>query len=126
MASKVVLMTALFDQLNSLVTELSEMYPEDPDFPMFLTSLRLAKSANPNIIVKYIFETTSEYEAQIMTKNENFFLEHTFEQHKETVDMDVFAKMKQYFANMSAESKESVWKYCQNILRLAKASYSFA
>ena len=126
MASKVVLMTALFDQLNSLVTELSEMYPEDPDFPMFLTSLRLAKSANPNIIVKYIFETTSEYEAQIMTKNENFFLEHTFEQHKETVDMDVFSKMKQYFANMSAESKESVWKYCQNILRLAKASYSFA
>ena len=126
MASKVVLMTALFEQLNSLVTELSEMYPEDPDFPMFLTSLRLAKSANPNIIVKYIFETTSEYEAQIMTKNENFFLEHTFEQHKETVDMDVFSKMKQYFANMSAESKESVWKYCQNILRLAKASYSFA
>jgi hypothetical protein len=93
---------------------------------MFSTSLRLAKSANPNIVVKYIFDTTSEYEEQIMTKNENFFLEHTFEQHKENVDMDVFSKMKQYFANMSAESKESVWKYCQNILRLAKACHSFA
>lgn len=126
MASKVVLMTALFDQLNSLVTELSEMYPEDPDFSMFATSLRLAKSANPNIVVKYIFESTSEYEEQIMTKNENFFLEHTFEQHKENIDMDVFSKMKQYFATMSAESKESVWKYCQNILRLAKACHSFA
>jgi hypothetical protein len=126
MASKVVLMTALFDQFISFVTELSEMYPEDPDFSMFATSLRLAKSANPNMVVKYIYDSTSELENQIMSKDENFFLEHTFEQHKENVNMDVFSKMKQYFATMSPESKECVWKYCQNIVRLAKACHSFA
>lgn len=119
-------MTALFDQFSSFVSELSEMYPEDPDFPMFLTSLRIAKSANPNIVVKYIYESTSEYEEQIMNKDEKFFLEQTFEQHKENVDMDIFSKMKQYFATMSTESKESVWKYSQNIVRLAKACHSFA
>jgi hypothetical protein len=121
MASKVVLITALFDQFISFVTELSEMYPEDADFPMFLTSLRIVKSTNPNIVVKYTYDSTCEYEDQIMTKNENFFLEQTFEQHKESVDMDVFSKMKKYFSTMSPDSKESVWKYCQNIIRLAKA-----
>ena len=119
-------MTALFDQLSSVVTELSEMYPEDPDFHMFLTSLRMAKSANPNIVVKYIYESSSEYEEQIMAKDEKFFLEQTFEQHKETVDMNIFSKMKQYFTSMSSESKESVWKYCQNIVRLTKACHSLA
>ena len=126
MASKVVLMTALFDQFTAFITELSEMYPDDPDFSMFLSSVRLAKSANPNIVVKYMYENTSAYEIQIMNKDENFFLTSSFEEHKENVDMDIFSKMKVYFASMSPESKESVWKYSQNILRLAKACYSFA
>lgn len=126
MASKVVLMTALFDQFTSLLTELSEMYPEDPDFSMFLTSVRIAKSANPNMVLKYMYESVSEYETQIMSKDEKFFLEQSFEQHKENVNMDVFSKMKDYFATMNTDSKESVWKYCQNILRLAKACHSLA
>lgn len=126
MASKVALMTALFDQFTSFINELSEMYPEDPDFSMFLTTVRLAKSANPNIVVKYMYESTSAYETQIMSKDETFFLTSSFEEHKENVDMDIFSKMKVYFSSMSSESKESVWKYSQNILRLAKACHSLA
>jgi len=126
MVSKVVLMTALFDQFTAFITELAEMYPDDPDFSMFLTSVRVAKSANPNIVVKYMYESTSAYENQIMNKDENFFLTSSFEEHKENVDMDIFSKMKIYFASMSSDSKESVWKYSQNILRLAKACHSFA
>lgn len=119
-------MTALFDQFTAFITELAEMYPEDPDFSMFLTSVRLAKSTNPSIVVKYIYESSSPYETQIMDKDENFFLTSSFEEHKENVAMDIFSKMKLYFSSMSPDSKESVWKYSQNILRLAKACYSFA
>ena len=126
MASKVILITALFDQFIAFITELAEMYPDDPDFSMFLTTVRLAKTANPNIVVKYIYETTSAYESQIMSKDENFFLTSSFEEHKENVDMDIFSKMKVYFASMSADSKQSVWLYSQNILRLAKACHLFA
>ena len=72
-----------------------------------------------------MYSSMSEYEVQIMNKDEKFFLEHTFEQHKENVSMDVFSKMKEYFSSMSADSKESVWKYCQNMLRLSKACHSF-
>jgi len=124
MASKTVLMTALFDQFTSFITELSEMYPEDPDFSMFLTSVRLLKSTNPSMVVKYMYESTSAYEDQIMNKDEKFFLTSSFEEHKENIDMDIFSKMKVYFSSMSIESRESVWKYSQNISRLAKACYS--
>lgn len=124
MASKTVLMTALFDQFTSFLTELSEMFPEDPDFSLFITSVRLLKSTNPSLLVKHIYENTIEFEDKIMNKDEQFFMEHDFEQHKENVDMDILSKLKQYVSSMSPESKESVWKYCQNVVRLAKACHS--
>ncbi len=120
MASKVTLMTALFDQFTSFVSELSQMYPDDPDFPLFLTSVRLLKTTNPSLLAKYIVENTSQYEEQIMTKNEKFFLEHTFDTHGD-IDMDILSKLKSYVGSMTPENKEHVWKYCQNIMKLAKA-----
>ena len=120
MASKIVLMNALYDQFSSFVTELSQMYPDDPDFPLFLTSVRLLKTTNPSLLGKYIVENTAPYEDQIMNKDEKFFLDHTFESHGD-VDMDILSKLKTYVSSMSPSTKEHVWKYCQNIIRLAKA-----
>lgn len=119
MASKIVLMNALYDQFSSFVTELSQMYPDDPDFPLFLTSVRLLKTTNPSLLGKYIVENTAPYEEQIMNKDEKFFLDHTFESHD--VNMDILSKLKTYVSSMSETTKEHVWKYCQNIIRLANA-----
>ena len=123
MASRVTLMTALFDQFTSFVSELSEMYPEDSDFSMFLTTVRLMRSTNPSLVVNNIYDATHPYEEQIMAKDERFFLEKDFDEHKESVDMDIMVKLKQYVSEMSESSKENVWKYCQNITRLSKACY---
>jgi len=38
--------------------------------------------------------------------------------------MNIFAKLKQYIEKMSPTSKDHVWKYIQNIVRLAKAIQS--
>jgi hypothetical protein len=125
MASKTILMTALFDQFTSFLGELQEMYPEDTDFPLFITSIRLLKSTNPSMLSKYIYNNTNQFEDKIMSKDEKFFLDNDFSEYNEYVqDMDVFGKLKQYVKNMSPESKESVWKYCQNIIRLSKACQS--
>lgn len=123
MASKTILMTALFDQFTSFISELQEMYPEDSDFPLYITSIRLLRNTNPSMLVKYIYDNTSQYEDKIMSKDENFFLDNNFAQSTQ-VDMNVFEKLKKYVINMSPESKESVWKYCQNIIRLTKACQS--
>jgi hypothetical protein len=122
MASKVTLMTALFDQFTSFVSELSAMYPDDPDFPLFLTTVRLLKTSNPSLLAKYVVENTAPYEEQIVNKDEQFFLTHDFESHDVTID--ILSKLKGYVSNMSPSTKDHVWKYCHNIIRLAKAVQS--
>jgi hypothetical protein len=122
MASKVALMSALFDQFTSFLVELRDMYPQDTDFPMFITSINLLKNTNPSMLAKYIYENTNRFEEKIMNKDEKFFLDNNFDEYNGYVDMDLFGKLKQYVSAMSSSSKDSVWKYCQNILRLAKAT----
>jgi hypothetical protein len=121
MASKATLKVALFDQLTSFITELSEMYPEDPDFSLFLTTIRMMKTANPALLLKHLSENVLQYETPIMSKDESFFLQNSFDDYAGDVDMNIIAKLKQYVAQMSPSSKESVWKYVQNITRLIKA-----
>jgi len=123
MASRITLMTALFDQFTSFVSELSEMYPEDPDFSMFVTTIRLMRTTNPSLVVTNLYDATHPYEDQIMAKDEKFFLKSEFDEHKENVDMDIINKMKEYYSEMNAQSRDNVWKYCQNIVRLSKACY---
>lgn len=124
MASKPVLLSALFDQFTSFLVELKEMYPDDTDFSMFVTSIRITRSANPSILPKYISEFAGVYEDQIMSKDEKFFLENEYSEYSSYVSMDIFGKLKKYFRGMSQESKDNVWKYCQNIMRLSKAYHS--
>lgn len=122
MASKGVLMKAFFDQFISFAKELTEMYPEDPDFSLFLTTIQIAKSANPSIVIRSVNENIAGFEDKILAKDESFFMNYEFNEYKDVVeDINVFSKLKQYIQTMSPVSKESVWKYLQNITRLAKA-----
>lgn len=121
MASKSVLMNAMFDQFISFVNELIEMYPEDADFSVFLTSLKMLKMTNPSLLSKYVYENTASFEEQILSKNEKFFVDYSFSEYSTNVDLNIFSKLKQYISTMNEESKNSVWKYIQNIYRLSKA-----
>lgn len=121
MASKIALMNAMYDQFTSFVNELVGMYPDDPDFSMFLTTLKLMRSTNPSLLVKYVYENTSAFEEKILNKDEGFFLEYSFSEYSQDVDLNIFVKLKEYVKIMSPSSKDNVWKYIQNIYRLSKA-----
>ena len=112
-------MNALFDQFVSFVKELTEMYPNDSDFSLFLTSIKMIRMTNPSLLVNYVNDTTSKYEDQILKKDEKFFLENSFTEYD--VDANIFDKLKTYIRSMTDSDKENVWKYIQNIIRLAKA-----
>ena len=118
--SKVPLMNALFDQITNFCEELSEMYPDDPDFSILINAIKLAKSTNPVLLSKTIRETLSKYDDHVLNRNESFFLNSDFDEYKEG-GMDVIAKLRQYYNSMNDSSKENVWKYCTNIIRLSKA-----
>lgn len=121
MASKIALMNAMYDQFTSFVNELVGMYPDDPDFSMFLTTLKLMRSTNPSLLVKYVYENTNAFEEKILNKDEGFFLEYSFSEYSQDVDLNIFVKLKEYVKIMSPSSKDNVWKYIQNIYRLSKA-----
>jgi hypothetical protein len=122
MASKIVLMNALYDQFFSFVGELKQMYPDDPDFPMYETSVRMLKTTNPSLLGKYIVEYTQDFQDKIESQDEGFFLDYSFSEYGEHVDLNIFSKLKKYYAGMSSDSKTNTWKYIQNIYKLSKAS----
>ena len=121
MASKQVLTQAFFDQFMSFSTELCEMYPDDADISMFSSTLKLMKMTNPALVIKYVRDNVIQFEDKIMKKDESFFLDYDFAEYAEAVDMNIFQKLRQYVSSMSPASKNSVWVYIQNIVRLAKA-----
>jgi len=123
MASKAALMSALFTQLVGLATELTEMYPNDADLSLGLTTIQLLKSTNPAMLLKFVYDNLVPFEDKIMAKNESFFVDYSYTEYGEYVDMSLFSKLKQYHSTMSAESKEMTWKYVHNILKLAKACH---
>ena len=117
-------MSAFFDQFVSFSKELCGMYPEDPDFSMFSNTLGLMKMTNPSMVVKYVADNVLQFEDKIMKSDESFFIDYKFEEYADHIDMNIFQKLRQYIESMSPASKEHVWKYIQNIVRLAKAIQS--
>ena len=123
---KPVLMTAFFDQLLTFLKELTAMYPDDADFPLASTTIRIMKTTTPAFVINQFYESSKGFEDQILSKNENFFLDHTFDEFKDadTFDFNILAKLKSYVQAMSSSSKEAVWVYVQNLYKLANAYYS--
>ena len=101
--------------------ELSEMYPDDPDFPLGITSVRMVKTVNPGMGPSLFWDTAKSFETEILSKNEKFFLDHSFGEFGNDLDFNLLAKLKQYVSTMSPKSKEHVWTYVQNLYKLSKA-----
>ena len=114
-----VIVNAFFEQLIAFMSELKEMYPDDPDFALGLSSIKMLRNINPSIVVKMLFDSAAMYENEIMSKNEKFFLDHSFSNIQE-MDFNLLDKLKQYVRGMSEASKKNVWIYLENLYKLAK------
>lgn len=114
-----VIVNAFFDQLIAFMSELKEMYPDDPDFALGLTSVKMLRNINPSIVVKMMYDSSNMYESEILSKNEKFFLDHSFSNFQD-LDFNLLDKLKQYVRGMSDASKKNVWIYLENLYKLAK------
>jgi len=116
--SKKVLIEAMFNQFNAFFTELGRMYPEDPDFPAFITNLQLMKMTNPMMVIKYVkSEIIDPFGDKIAVRDESFFLNQDFS-YRDDVNLNIVDKLKQYIAGMSAETKDIVWAYIEIVTKL--------
>ena len=122
MASRAVLLKAFFGQFQSFLKELRQMYPEDPDFAVFQTTLS-ALEMNPLLVAKMFKEhVVDPHGDKIEAKDESFFMNHAYAEYSADVDLDIIEKLKGYVSTMSPASKDAVWKYIQILSKLAVKS----
>ena len=100
-------MTAFYEQLESVLRNLSSMFPEDPDFPTFRFFLSGLKMGNPLLPIKTFHENVSKYEHVILARDEAFLLAYN----GDNVDFDILAKFQTYWGTFDAETKASLWQY---------------
>jgi hypothetical protein len=116
--SKKVLIEAFFNQFNAFLGELKNMYPEDEDFPVFISTLSMMKVANPMLVVNFVkSEIIVPFGDKIRVRDESFFMSQDYEA-REDVDLNIVEKIKQYIQGMSHATKETVWKYIEIITTL--------
>jgi hypothetical protein len=117
--SRKVLIDTFFNQFTDFLKQLENMYPDDTDFPVFITTLDLLKSTNPILVVKFVKENIVDlYKDKILNKDESFFLDQDYTKHGD-VDLNIVHKLKKYVKDMSPNSKDVVWKYIELIMKLS-------
>ena len=115
--SRKVFLDAFFNQFISFLGELRGMYPEDPDFPNFVTAITLIRNTNPMLAVNYIkSEVIDPFQDKISARDESFFMDQDYTQ--KNADMNVIYKLKEYVREMSPASKEVVWQYIELLMKL--------
>jgi hypothetical protein len=115
--SKKVLIEAFYTQFNTFLKELSGLYPEDNDFPIFIETLNIAKFANPMLVVNSIKEElVIPYMPKILSRDESFFM--NFDYKNKEADLNIVDKLKGYISTMTEESKNIVWDYITLISKI--------
>lgn len=114
---------AFFVQLETVVGQLQEMFPDDSDFPTFLTFLGLLQRTNPSVVINAFYENVNvHYEAQIDRRDEAFITQYEGKEYGSEM-MDIVSKLKSYWSVVSSETKQSIWQYMYVLKELAKRAY---
>ena len=113
--------TAFVNQLLRLLQELTEIFPDDKDLRLGLSTLEMIQMVNPNMILVGFREFVCPYADYIQEKNEQFFLEiQTFQsllQYDQTF-LSTIVDMQQYWKIMTEKTKNQMWLYFQILLKL--------
>jgi hypothetical protein len=117
--SRKIFIDTFFNQFTQFIQQLSEIYPDDTDFPIFLSTLGLMKSTNPMLVVNFVkTEIVDLFEDKIMKRDESFFMNQDYSD--KDVSIDIIRKLKEYIQNMTPKNKEIVWSYIELLTKLCK------
>lgn len=113
------------EKFIEFLKSLSMVYPDDKDFKLAQTGVRMMTIANETALQKIFHQQAAQYAGYIKSKNDAFFLE------KKDYDkdisqsggnpneaMDIVEKLKGYWSGLSDENKGIVWKYLNLLIVL--------
>jgi hypothetical protein len=120
--SKKIYIDAFFDQYEDFLHQMLEVYPNDPDWPLYIAGLGIFRRTNPMMVVSKTWKHISRFEEVIKARDEKFFLERDYSditEGEEPLEQTV-TKIKGMWAELGAHNRNIVWDYVNNITYLAR------
>ena len=124
--SKKSCLVAFNKQLKELIDKLNIMIPNNDDLMLAKNMFHVPVMTKENIYLEHFYENANKYEKEIMTKNEDFFINFDISE-LFNVTPDVNEKhneAKHIWNNFDPQSKTALWQYVQVLFKLAKKYYT--
>jgi hypothetical protein len=120
-------------QLENLLNDLSDTFPDFMDIKIFREKYYLAKSANPKMIILIFLKYIYPYKEHILERNEDFFLSDSLTdnitnnkdiQNELGTDNDFILtkalNLKTLWNKMNEQHKETLWTYFRVLVVLCE------
>jgi len=103
---------AFTDMMENFLDELVKTFPEESGLKKYQSTFDLMKKANPRKCVEVFMNSARKFQAQIMAKDEKFFLEGSVE------FLDALNIKKWWNDSLSDGTKGAIWQYLQTLMIL--------
>lgn len=121
--STIVATKTFFAQLITVVKNLGDMFPNDPDFPTFHTFLGMLQKTNPSLVINTFYEhVVQKYEKEIDARDEAFVMAYQGQEYDNDM-LDIISKVKGYWSVLDGETKDSLWQYMYILKELCKRAH---
>ena len=122
--------TIFNSKIIEFLNDLIKIFPDDNDFKMYKNGISLVKLADEKKPLQlYKLFVNDKYKENILTKNEEFFLSHDYNEiltndnlKKEfngDINNKIINKLKGYWKDLSSDNREIVWNYFTLFLKLS-------
>jgi hypothetical protein len=119
--SKKIYLDAFFNQYEDFLTQLKTVFPDDPDWKVYLSGLAIFRRTSPMVIVQKTWTYVSQFQDVIEKRDETFFMERDYSDLSEGEPIEqTVQKLKTMWSTLSVENKQIVWQFVANITKLAK------
>jgi hypothetical protein len=119
------MLTIFNDHFVEFITDINNVFPEDPDILTAKNSLIAIRKANPKLIVKiWIKYVATPYQDRIMAGDINFFIEKDYsndltKSNNPDQIMESIDRLRNPVKLMNPDNQQKTMKYIQNLCKIA-------
>lgn len=120
--SKKIYIDAFFNQYEDFLNQIKEVFPEDPDWKLYLSGLAIFRRTNPMIVAQKTWKWVSKFEETIRNRDEKFFLTMDYSEYTEGEEPleQTIEKLRNMWSVLTPHNRKVVWDFVNNITTLAK------
>jgi hypothetical protein len=107
------------EKISEWIEDLINVFPNESYFPLYKTLFNNTVWLNNTLANKWFkYYMTPDYRQQILNRNEEFFLQQSYDNMAEQngADLNFINKLKELWHLLSSEDKEMMWRYIQCLM----------